>query len=101
MAKDVLNKYRSLLLNRGLTSRHEGALFVERVKSSSNVATSLALPLFPRSQPHGLKWKANYSSQNSLIGYTKLLFPAPLARRGDWARPSVDRLGDYNSRDAS
>lgn len=46
MVKEVLNKYRSLLLNRGLTSRHEGALFVERVKSSSNVATSLALPLF-------------------------------------------------------
>lgn len=33
-----------------------------------------------------------------MIGNTKLPFPAPLARGGDWARPSVDRLGDYNSR---
>lgn len=56
---------------------------------------------YPPPQPQGLKWKLNYSSQNSLIGHTKLPFPAPLARGGDWARPSVDRLGDYNSRDAS
>lgn len=82
-----------------LTSRHEGVLRVEDVKSLSTVATVLALPLSPPTtpQPHGPTGTLNYGSQNSLSDHMKLRFPETLARGGNWARASVDGPGDYNS----
>lgn len=70
---------------------------MEEVKSPSNIATVLALPLFSPPQPHGLTEKLNYSSQNSLSGHKKLRFPEAPAQGGNWTTASVNKPGDYNS----